>query len=340
MTQHGVDLDALHEAETRARKNFEAEFEDFNPRPDKPERFSVKNLGIEFPIAILTGLAAIIQAAMRTGYKFFDLATKQGMGIGSWIDGASAMIGVEGFVAVVGLTQARQRGKALIARGELKLSRWEQYRTWGGLVIALIISVATGFAQSITGARYVSTDFQAFVDWLVVIALGLGASLLAWLAGEIIGTLSIRAEMLYLSGVGSYEKKLKAWKDELRDAWLASDQYKLLHVDIAGATKLAKAGYVVPRSGRAVRSVGPGSERTNHKALTVLAYLDGHATPEFVPGATEVAAACSVSKSYASEVTKGWIAANPPEKRTTASHNGHQPALELSGSVKTTDASG
>ena len=63
----------------------------------------MKHLGIEFPIAILTGLAAIVQAAMRTGYKFFELASKQGMGVASWLDGASAMLGVEGFVAVVGL---------------------------------------------------------------------------------------------------------------------------------------------------------------------------------------------------------------------------------------------
>jgi hypothetical protein len=335
-----IDLDELHRKEVAARENFEAEFEAFNPRPVKPERFSVKSLGIEFPIAVITGVAAIVQAAMRTGYKFFDLASKQGMGVGSWLDGASAMIGVEGFIAVVGFLMARQRGKALIAKGELKLTRWEQYRTWGGLVVALTISVATGFAQSITGSKYASLDFQKFVDWMVVVALGLGASLLAWLAGEIIGQLVVRAEMLYVSATGNFDKKLKEWKEDLREAWQASDQYKLLHVDIQGALKLAKAGYVIPRGAKAVRSFGDASERTNAKALRVLAYLDEHATPEFVPGATEVAAACSVSKSYASEVTKGWIAANPPEKRKTASHNGHQPALEVSGSDETADASG
>ncbi len=333
---HGVDLNALYQQEQEARQNFEMDYERDNPRPQPPEKFSIKNLGVEFPVAVLTGIAAIVQAAMRTGFKFFDLATRQGMGVASWLDGASAMLGVEGFVAVVGLIMARQRGKALIARGELRLSNWEQVRLWGGLTIALIISVATGFAQSITGAQYVGQDFQKFVDWLVILALGLGASLLAWLAGEIVGTLSVRAEMLYLSGVGNFDKKLKAWLEERKAAWQDSDQYKLLHADIVGVTKQIRAGY---RTG--VRSpFTPPNERLNGKALKVLAYLDEHATPEFVPGATEVAAACLVSKSYASEVTKGWIAANPPEKRSTASHNGHQPALEVSGSVEAPDASG
>ncbi len=69
----------------------------------------------------------------------------------------------------------------------------------------------------------------------------------------------------------------------------------------------------------------------------MLAYLDEHSTPQFVPGATQVAAACAVSKSYASEITKRWVEANPPEARSTAPHNGHEPEVLASG--ETPDAS-
>jgi hypothetical protein len=335
---HGIDLDELYQKEKTARENYMADFVVTDPRPLQPARFSVKDLGIEFPLTVITGLAAIIQAAMRTGYKFFELASKQGMGVASWLDGASAMIGVEGFIAVIAFTQARARGKGKVQTGNAKLSLWREIV---GAGVALSISIAAGFAQSITGSKYIPESFQAFVDWLVLIALGLGASVLAYFAGEIAGAMVVRAEALYVSGVRNFKSEDTAWAARFKEAWEGSDQYQLLHVDIHGAAKLAKAGYRIPKGATGVRSAfTPPNERPNEKALKVLAYLDEHATPEFVPGATEVAAACGVSKSYASEVTKGWIAANPPEKRTGALHNGHQPQLELTGNDEAADASG
>ncbi len=330
---HGIDLNALHEQEREARQNFETDYERDNPRPEPPEKFSVKNLGIEFPVAVLTGIAAIVQAAMRSGYKFFDLATKQGMGVGSWIDGASAMIGVEGFIAVIAFTQARARGKGKVKAGDTRLSMW---REMVGAGIALTISIAAGFAQSITGSQYIPLWAQQGVDWLVLVALGLGASGLAYFAGEIAGALLVRSEALYVSGLRNHETRLAEWSARFKAAWEASDQYQLLHVDIHGIAKLAKAGYRLSK-GVAVRSFAPPNERPNEKALRVLAYLDARATPEFVPGATEVAAACSVSKSYASEMTRKWIEANGREGTPVGgeNHNGHIPAVEVPDSVET-----
>lgn len=333
MNQHGVDLDELYLKEKTARENFMADFLVTDPRPVEPARFAVKDLGIEFPLTVLTGIAAIVQAAMRTGYKFFELASKQGMGVMSWLDGASAMIGVEGFIAVIAFTQARARGKQKVADGNTKLTLWREIT---GAVVALTISIAAGFAQSISGSKYIPEGFQSFVDWMVVIALGLGASVLAYFAGEIAGAMVVRSEALHVSGVRNYKKDDAAWAARFKAAWEASDQYQLLHVDIHGIAKLAKAGY---RLSRGVRSVTERTnERPNEKALKVLAYLDEHSTPEFVPGATEVAAACGVSKSYVSEVTKEWIAANPPEKRSTAAHNGHEPQVEIIGNDEPADA--
>ncbi len=326
----GIDLEELHRAEEAARQNFERDFEDLDPRPEKPARFSARDLGIEFPLTVLTGIAAIVQAAMRTGYKFFELASKQGMGIGSWLDGASAMIGVEGFIAVIAFTQARARGKTKVAAGNTRLSLW---RELAGAGVALTISIAAGFAQSITGSTYIPVGFQKFVDWMVVLALGLGASVLAYFAGEIAGSMVVRAEALYVSEIGNYDAKLAEWKSRFRKAWEASDQYQLLHVDIHGAVQLARAGYRLPRG---VRSFG-ASERTNEKALKVLAYLDEHSTPEFVPGATQVAAACGVSKSYASEMTKEWRVINQRADTPVGgeNYNGHHPAVVIPDSGET-----
>ena len=67
-----IDLQALHDAELAAQENFEKRWQRTHFQPEEPPKFSTRDLGIEFVLTVITGLAAIIQAAMRTGYKFFD----------------------------------------------------------------------------------------------------------------------------------------------------------------------------------------------------------------------------------------------------------------------------
>jgi len=307
MEENGVvDLQKLDEAEMQAIARFERRFIFTNPKPVAPKAFSIRDLGIEFPLTIITGIAAIVQAAMRTGYKFFELASRNGMGIGSWVDGASAMIGVEGFIAMIGFTRARAQGRELINDGKLKISATKE---WIGLIIALAISVTTGLAQSITGTT-IPMAFQGFVDWLVVVFLGVGASILAYFAGEISGVMAVRAEMIYLSGLGKFEMELKVWNDTLKAAWEKSDEKAYLHVDLKGLTTIARGRYrstgVRPFVRSAERTNGPSEVETR-----ITAYLDKNSTAEFIPGPSQVAREEHVSKGYASEIIKKYRASHP-----------------------------
>jgi len=305
-----VDLQELDEKEMQAIQRFERRYKFTNPEPIAPNAFSIKNLGFEFPLTIITGLAAIVQAAMRTGFKFFELASRNGMGIGSWVDGASAMIGVEGFIAVIGFTRARASGQELIDNGTLKINATKE---WIGLGIALAISVTTGLAQSITGSATIPIEFQGFVDWLVVVFLGVGASILAYFAGEIAGVMAVRAEMIYLSGVRKFDKAMKEWKTNLKEAWEASDEKKFLHVDIKGITAIAQGKYRVQKG--SVRSfVRSDNERTNGPSeveARIIAYLDKNSTSEFIPGPSQVSREEHVSKGYASKVIGEYRTAHP-----------------------------
>ncbi len=317
----GIDLQKLHEEELGALTRFEERWEHYNPQPRQPRSFSIRDLGVEFPLTVVTGIAAIVQAAFRTGFKFFDLAAKSGMGYLSWADGASAMIGVEGFIAVIGFGRARAHGKQLIEEGVTKFST---IREWIGLVIALMISMMAGFAQSISGVKYIDPAVQSFVDWSLAVVLGVGASLLAYFAGDLAGLMIVRAELLYVTRMNFYRDALATWTENMKTAWEKSDEINYLHVDLKGETKVGRSFYQTPvRSTRSVRT----NERTNTErtdgsdvAKKILAYLDEKSTDEFVPGPSEVSRELSVSKGYASAVIKQWRTAHnrPPETHVAA----------------------
>ncbi len=304
-----LDLSLLQQQEAEAQGKFRDSYEFGDPCPEEPVAFSWKKLGIEFPLTLITGAAAIIQAALRTSHSFMNLAEKAGMtGLMLWVDGASAMIGVEGFVAVIGFVKAKSDGRERLEAGEFSGKAWKETM---GLLIALTISVAAGLGQSIAGAKNPSEGLSTFVDTFLLFALGIGASLLAYFAGEIAGVMIVRAEKMYGDEQTTWKKDLFEWNARFTDAWNSSDYIKFLRADIKGLTTVARRGYRSNGS-NGVRSLG--NERTNSPipkvsavAMKIRAYLNEHSTDDFVPGPSEIARECDVSKGYASRIRGEWI---------------------------------
>ena len=296
---------------------FQEKFDFANPEPDEPARWSTAELGIEFPLIIITGIGAVLQAAIRTGAKFMSLAQSSNWHWAlEYLDGASAMIGVEGTIFSIGLIRARIEGRKKLEAG-IQIDQTKELITVG---VALLISIAAGMAQSIQGSQYIGVGFQEFLDWVTLFALGVGSSVLAYFAGEMTGLVLVRADGLWREKWVEYKAKMDERALKFQKEWEASDFHKMLYVDVKGAAAVARSAYrnaTGSKKPKVAPKAAPKPSSSNDVRTQIFNYLDEHFDRDgAVPGPTQIKTDLKVSKGYASDMVKQWREIRFPASET------------------------
>src|SRR5690606_38628881 len=81
------------------------------------------------------------------------------------------------------------------------------------------ISVVAGLGQSLALVIGLPDSVQATFSWVMALILGAGASIVAWLSGEMLGVEMLRYEQAKSANDKAYQSALTKWTNDARKAW-------------------------------------------------------------------------------------------------------------------------
>jgi len=189
------------------------------------------NLNWKFQWSIVTSVATVILASLRTAQMFYNSAELSAVtwGIeasGIWIisvfDAFVSMLAVEGGLVV-----------ASAIRSNSKKTINEDIYLWQ-IGILVTISVMAGLGQSVGLVQNLPDGVLTFFSYALSFVLGVGASLAAWFSGEVLGVLlntneetNREAKETFQSAMEMYQKNArKFWKEKKEQERLEKQEEK------------------------------------------------------------------------------------------------------------------
>jgi len=169
----------------------------------------------EFWTALTTSVSAVLLASFRTGQAFFLAATTHGNPLFSVLEAVVAVASIEGSLVLFALQDARAKRISMDANTRMM-----------GLAVTLIISSLAGLYQStgILAAGNTQNAFVSFLNWALVISMGLGATAIAFLGGNILGVQIVRYENAISENDTAYEESHRMYMEKLYQAWADSKE--------------------------------------------------------------------------------------------------------------------
>jgi hypothetical protein len=262
------------------------------PPPRKPSAVSVRTIGFQFWLYLVTSIAAVLLAAMRTTEAFYDVAFKSSKNpMFSFGEASLAILAIEGGLVVYAAARAIRLQKVEI-KGGIGLV---------GIALMIAISMIAGLVQSTAIIDNIDQKFLSFLQYSLAFALGVGVSIIAYISGEILG-----GQVALVTK--NYEELIKKF-DEATDAY----------------NKSILASWGRSRERRSVRPVDVRTEpqrtpnppiRDGVKKRMINEFLDAkRASGEPTPTIQEIMNYASAAKGYVSDIRAVWLAEN----------NGHTP---------------
>lgn len=294
------------QAELAAWDSYKQRYTAQVPPPAKASVAIWQTIGWQLILILLQAIGAIGLAALRTAEMFYLASAGANVNIRR-AEAVLAILAIEFGIVVFAAIRAEADNRNLSDDEKLNTIKISTWWLVVGEVVMLAISIVAGLGVSFNGFN-VGVDFSG----VLAVTIGAGASIVAAVAGMVIGAMLARWSNVRDAADIKYRNAYADWEQGLRDSWDRSPD-KLI---VENSLKMAKKA--LPKGG--VRSPDGTTERTNERTKQesevyqkIWAYLTQNATDEFIPGPTEVANALSVSKSYASPIIKEFRAKNYPQ---------------------------
>lgn len=298
-------------------------------RTTRPEPYSVKSLGWTFVAMSVQSVASIILAAMRTAKMFYvalsgaalNLAAISPIGL---VEASAAVIAIEGGLVIYAIAREQRKYDRQLAGepvGDNFLDRMVAKNPdmwlWIATITMVVISVSAGFGESLNLITDLNAGLLKAVQWILAVSLGAGASIVAYVSGEVLGYEMVRTRSLADKALQAFEEADNAFEDDMRRAWEESDELRVIRSAVDVAKEVAKNN---------VRSVRQSSKRTNEQRTNrggnlirrepviktkIFQYIERLVSEERrIPEVREIVEECKCGKATASEDRTEWMNAN------------------------------
>ena len=302
----------MSDAEIAAFDAFQRTYERMHPYPDAKD--SMPSLGWEFAAALATSASSVLLAAFRTGQAFYLAAANTGNPLFATLEAVAAVVAIEGSVVLFAVRRPYEKRKT------------SANSTMFGLVIAFIISALAGLYQSVNILSGDGADIIVMLlNWTLVVMMGLGATIIAWLGGDILGVQIVRLEEARTQANERFARAERSYRGRLLKAWKASNELNAVNERKRTRYKTRtnkpaneRTNEQFKRSQRTVRS-----KRTNERREEIYSIMDRIFSDDGrVGGVSEIAEILArletdddgeVSelknryKGYVSQVRKDWL---------------------------------
>lgn len=198
-----------------------------NPLPVKK---TVNGIGWQFWISLPVTLAEIVVAALRTADIFYKAALLSGMGdLVAIIEAAAVMLAIEGGLVVYSAIRASN-----IAKGK-NLDQLKSYdnRLFWGILFMVIVSILAGLGQSISLIENINQAILTWFQYILSIIIGVGASVIAWIGGEVLGIQIAKVGITREEADKQYNQAMENYADTMRNSWNGSIERRAIRAQIS-----------------------------------------------------------------------------------------------------------
>lgn len=261
-----------------------------------PQMSALGGYGWQFALLLVTSAAAVILAALRTANQFYRAASLSGDAFLAYAEAVAVLFAVEGGIVVY--SAIRSAAKKNVSMSRLGL----------GIGIMVIISTFAGLGQSLHLIENIDSTFQLYFEYGLSFVIGVGASVIAWIGGDVLGSQIALVGVKREQKGKDYGEEKGAWEARLLASWANSPERKIARGDLNAELErsLARSRGNERGTGNARENLrNYGSEEVKGK---IKEYLAGVFNREGrIPGPTEIADAVGTAKSYASRVRDEWV---------------------------------
>ena len=242
------DLSELSQKEIKAYKSFEASYRVIYPPPVEPSNIQSFKKDWKFLTSVITAVAGTALAAFRTGGAFYAAAVYDLDPVLSLAEAVVAVLAIEGCLVLFSVRKAHDEQTA-------------NDSAVYGLIVAFTISVLAGLYQSANILSGSGSDaFTTIVNWVLVVFMGIGATVIAWLSGHSLGVQLVRFENEHKEEKVHYIKSLAAYRANMLKNWRTS--YELDAVNERKSSRYRTAS-TNERYERVQANSSPERSRTN-----------------------------------------------------------------------------
>jgi hypothetical protein len=273
------------------------------PAPKNISTTMMEAIGWQFILIVIQNVAAVILAALRTAEMFYTASAGMFPAL-RVVEAFMAIIAIEGGAVVFATIRAEIENRSK-DENVLRVSTLTSVRQlWFGIGFAVIVSIIAGLGQTFDGFGLNVSWFK----WALALTMAVGASLIAAISGDILGTMLARFANIREQMRLEYEDKLAARAENKRKLWESAPERQIARSELnelKGLTRHRREGGPRPSPTRR-----PTSTRSREIRLQIYSTLDqnweAHHDPEQLIGPTEIQRVLGVAKSYASTVRHEW----------------------------------
>jgi hypothetical protein len=297
--------------EAEAYELFSQRYDREFPKPPAPSVTMMKTIGWQFVSIVVQSIFAITLAALRTADMFFTAAAGTNITV-QYAEAVAAVGAIElGIVIFATIKSEIENSKTELT--DLKSALKIDLRLlWTGIIACVVISVIAGLGVSFKGF---GLDVE-WLTWIVAIVMGIGASLVAWVSGDILGAMLARWSNASALANLQHDEKLTDREAKKRGMWEAAPERSIARSELvelkefltnqrnankpARAPKAAPAPLPTPQPRKT-------STRSNEVREKIYNYMDRTlAAEQRYAGPSELMKELGVAKGYASDVIKAW----------------------------------
>lgn len=207
-----TNIDDLVQDEEHAFEAFKHKYLLQHPIKDKPR---IVGLNWMFWIVLFVSGAQILLAALRTASIFYKAAELGGSVPLAWAEAVLAVISVEmGLVIYSAIRAAKKK----------ELSRDTSMMA---ILLMVAISVFAGLSQSINLITGIDPQFLRTIQYCVSFTIGIGASIIAWVGGDALGTQISAVNINSAQNDDEYDQYLDDVNARMLSAWSRSKEKQI-----------------------------------------------------------------------------------------------------------------
>ena len=193
----------------------------------EPKKLSfAAEFGIEAFATIVAAIGAIILASISTGSVFlvrtidflahYNIPENVQQVLG-WIAMIAALGSVEGYLSARGIWNGKNRGTSSVSRI--------------GMVAAFLISCLAGIANSLQLVNTVPEPLQATLNWALVAASGIGATILTYYGSENFGAIFYSWKSKLDETHRHFQEEVDAWNIKFQNDYRAKGRSRIFGLE-------------------------------------------------------------------------------------------------------------
>lgn len=219
------NINSIIEIKEQEQQAFEVHIQSYKRLNPMPRPRKVDGIGWQFWIALPVTVSQIVLAAMRTAAIFYAAASLSGFGnMFALVEASAVMLAVEGGLVVYSAIRAANNAKSKSAE---QLDAYNTRLAWG-IGFMVVVSVLAGLGQSIGLIEYIDVRVLTGFQYTLSLVIGVGASVIAWIGGEVLGTQIAKVGIAREEAMAEYKEEMEKYWDGLRSSWERSQERKYI----------------------------------------------------------------------------------------------------------------